>query len=148
MSDRISSDDRAEPVVLTDGQRNAIRWSEAVLADVVVLNLLVEHVDGIVIDSFTISVGAAILIRLLLQATLGVEHRIAARFRDRSGIGSRIGRVLGAWLVLFLSKFVILEAIDLVFGSDVDLGGVVGVIAISIALVVVERAVLALYRRL
>ncbi|MEZ5140276.1 MAG: hypothetical protein R2711_16330 [Acidimicrobiales bacterium] len=56
--------------------------------------------------------------------------------------------MLGAWLVLFLSKFVILEAIDLVFGSDVDLGGVVGVIAISIALVVVERAVLALYRRL
>lgn len=135
-------------VILSPGQRRFVRWTAAVLTDIVVLNLYVEYVHGIVIDSFTISVGAAILIRILLQLTLGAEHRIAAYFGQRSGPGTRLGRVLGAWLVLFLSKFVILEAIDIVFSDRVDLGGLAWVIALSVTLVAVERATLAVFRRL
>ena len=82
------------------------------------------------------------------RTALGAEHRIAAYFGQRSGPGTRLGRVLGAWLVLFLSKFVILEAIDIVFSDRVDLGGLAWVIALSVTLVAVERATLAVFRRL
>lgn len=144
----LDGDDQISEVALTPGQRRFLRWSAAVLTDIVVLNLYVEYAPAVVIDSFTISVAAAILIRVLLQATLAAEHRVAAHFRGRPGAASRIGRVLGAWLVLFLSKFVILEAIDIVFRDDVDLGGIGWVIALSLTLVAVERAMLAIYRRL
>ena len=39
---------------------------------------------------------------------------------------------LASWAVLFGSKFVILEAVDIVFGEDVDLGGVVPFIVIQL----------------
>ena len=52
-------------------------------------------------------------------------------------------RVLGPvvmFLILFASKLVILELVDIVFGDHVDLGGFLEIIAIAIALMAVEHA--------
>lgn len=91
---------------------------------------------------------AAVLIRLLIEATFRVEHRVAAFFTSRGGAAATVGRVFGAWLVLFLSKFVILEAVDIVFGEHVELGGFLWIIFLSAAMVIAERVVVATYRRL
>jgi hypothetical protein len=50
-----------------------------------------------------------------------------------------IGRT-AMFLVLFSSKFVILEVVDLVFGSHVELGGVLEIVAISLLLLGAEWA--------
>ena len=61
-------------------------------------------------------------------------------------------RFFCAWLILFGSKFVILEAIDIAFGHNVDFGGpfngLVALIAVIITMLVAEAVVVRLHRRL
>jgi hypothetical protein len=120
-------------------------WTRDVLIYVVVLNLFVEYVDKIVIDSFTISILTAILLKALLDVILGLEHRVAHFFEARPGKLSKFLRIMSTWLILFLSKFLILEAVDLVFGDHVELGKFVHVLSLVIALMVAREVVHRIY---
>jgi hypothetical protein len=61
-------------------------------------------------------------------------------------------RFFSAWLVLFGSKFVILEAINLAFGGAIaftgPIHGLVVVIAVLVTMVLAEEMIARLYRRL
>lgn len=136
----------------SNGQRLFLRYFTAILIDLVVLNLFVEYWDKVVIDSFTISLLAAVLLQVLLKLTLVLEHKVADFFKARSGAMAKFMRYFTAWLILFLSKFVILEAIDLAFGDEVQfLGafhGIVAFIAVVMVMLAAEEAIVRFYRRL
>jgi hypothetical protein len=133
-------------------QRLFIRYFTAILIDLVVLNLFVEYSEYVVIDSFTISLFAALLLQVLLKLTLAIEHRVAAYFKARPGGFAKFMRYFSAWLLIFGSKFVILEAIAIAFGDKVYFGGPVhGLVVLIVAVItmlVAEEAIVQLYRRL
>ena len=58
----------------------------------------------------------------------------------------------GTWAILVISKFVMLEAVDLAFGERVHFGGrfhgLVAFVAVIIAIIVAEAVVKRIYRRL
>lgn len=120
-------------------------WTKDVLIYVIVLNLFVEYVDKIVIDSFTISILTAILLKGMLDVILGLEHRVAHFFEARPGKLSKFLKLMSTWFILFLSKFLILEVVDLIFGEHVELGGFVQVLSLVIALMVARAAVQRIY---
>lgn len=133
-------------------QKWFVRYLTAVLIDLLVLNLFVEYSRHVVIDSFTVSVFAALLLQVLLKLTLALEHRLAAYFKPREGSFARVMRWFSAWLVLFGSKFVILGAVDLAFGDRVSfagpLHGLVIIIVVLFAMLLAEEVVVRIYRRL
>ena len=133
-------------------QRWFVRYVLAVLIDLLVLNLFVEYWRHVEIDSFTVSVFAAILLQVLLRLTLALEHKLAEYFKSRPGGWAKFMRWFSAWLVLFGSKFVILEAIDVAFGDRVVFGGpfhgLVAIIVVLFAMVLAEEIVVRIYRRL
>lgn len=133
-------------------QRLFMRYFTAFLVDLVVLNLVEEYWSWVEITSFTVSLLAALVLQVLLKLTIVVEHKVADYFGKRKGAFAKFLRFFFAWLVLFGSKFVILEAIDLLFGSRVDFGGpfdgVVVVIVLAIVMLGLEEAIVRLYRRL
>lgn len=94
-----------------------------VLMDLVVLNLLAQYWSRVTISDFSTSLVAALMLQLLLQATLTLEHWVAGHFEGRSGAAWTVTRIFSAWLVLFGSKFVMLGAIDRLFGEAVHFGG-------------------------
>ena len=100
-----------------------VRYFTAILIDLVVLNLFVEYSKHVNIDSFTMSLLAAVLLQILLKVTLAIEHRVAAYFKARPGRLMTFLRWFFAWLVLFGSKFVILEALSFTFGDKVRFEG-------------------------
>ena len=134
------------------GQQLFLRYFTAILIDLVVLNLFAEYWEHVVVDSFTISLLAAVLLQILLKLTLALEHRIGDFYKARSFVGVRVLRVMSAWLVLFGSKFVMLAVIDWAFGDDVYFGGpfhgVVVFIAVVVAMLVAEEVMVRFYRRL
>ena len=95
---------------------------------------------------------ASILLQFLLKATIAVEHKVAAYFNAKSGGFNRFMRFFCAWLVLFGSKFVILEALSLAFGERVKFEGVwhgiVWLIIVVLTMVFVEEIVVRIYRKL
>ena len=133
-------------------QRAFTRYLTATLVDLVVLGLFAEYWEHVVADSFTIMLLAAVLLQVLLKLTIVLEHRLAAFFNARQGGFAKFMRFFTAWLVLFGSKFVILEAIVLAFGDRMSFSGpfngIVALIVVVVTMLVVEAAIVKVYRRL
>jgi len=136
----------------TTKQRLFIRYFSGILIDLVVLNLFAEYSQNVTIDTFTTSLLAAVVLQALLKLTIAIEHRVALFFEGRPGGLMTFFRFFFAWLVLFGSKFVILEALTFVFGDNVRFDGpfhgIVVLIAVIVAMLVAEEALVRLYRKL
>lgn len=136
----------------SDRQRLFLLYFVGALVDLVVLGLFEEYSDKVHVDSFTIMLLAAILLQLLLKATIAVEHKVAAYFKSKPGGFMKFMRFFCAWLVLFGSKFVILEALSFAFGERVKfegvLHGLVWLIIVVVTMVIAEEIVVRIYRRL
>jgi len=126
-------------VTITRRQGIYISWAKDVLIYIVVLNLFVEYAANIVIDSFTISIFTAIVLKILLEIVFKFEHLVGDFFKARPGKVSNFLRIISMWLILFLSKFLILEVIDIIFGEHVELGKFLDVIILVITLMVARE---------
>ncbi|MDC1287876.1 hypothetical protein N8198_08315 [Gammaproteobacteria bacterium] len=133
-------------------QQVFIRYVLFVLVDLTVLNLIDQYWDLIFIENFTISLLTALLLQVLLQATMVIEHRIANYFKKKSGVSARIFRGLSTWAVLFISKLVILEAINIVFDNSVvfdgPMHGLVSFVVVVVAIIVAEGVLIRMYNSL
>lgn len=145
MADKIHGFLPATAEMPTDRQRLVIRYLFGVLINLVVLNLFDEFSDSVTVASFSWSLLAAILLQALLKATIAIEHQVGVFFSARQGALMRFMRFFGAWGVLFLSKFVILEAITFVFGDRVRfegmLHGVVPLIIVVVVMLIAEEVI-------
>jgi hypothetical protein len=133
---------------ITRAQARYASWVTDVLVYIVVLNLFVEFVDEIVIESFWISILTAILLKLLLDALVGVEHRVGGYFRAREGLVYKVLGFVSLFSILFFGKFLILEVVNVVFGDEVDLGHFVEIAALIVAMIVVRGVMQWGYERL
>jgi hypothetical protein len=136
----------------SDRQRAFLRYYTGTLIDLVILGLFDEFSDKVWVASFSVALLAAILLQILLKLTLAVEHRVASYFNSKPGVAMRVMRFFGAWLILFGSKFVILEALSFAFGNEVRfegvLHGIVWLIIVVVVMVIAEELVVRLYRKL
>ena len=110
---------RAHAGAHTNHQLWFTRYLMAVLVDLTVLNLFDEFWDLVRIGSFAISLLTAVALQIMLKATIAVEHRVSAWFKGRAGLRPKIMRWVAAWALLFVSKLLILWAVDLLFGDAV-----------------------------
>lgn len=136
----------------TDAQRTFARYLIGILIDLLVLNLFAEYWDKVFVDTFTTSLLAAILLQLLLKLTIWAEHLVAAPFKGKPGGMNTFLRFFLAWLVLFGSKFVILEALALAFGKNVHfvgwMHGIIPLIVVVVVMLLAEEIVVRIYRKL
>jgi len=135
------------------GQRVFSRYLTATLVDLVVLNLFIEYCPQYVAaDGFTITLLAAVLLQVLLKLTIALEHRLAAYFNARQGGFAKFMRYFTAWLILFGSKFVILEALSFALNDGLRFAGafhgIVALIAVVVAMLAAEVILVKVYRRL
>lgn len=140
--------DASSPKLISGGQSVFTSWTTEVLLNIIVLGLFVEYSDGIVIDSFTIVIFTAVVLKALLGVTFAVEHRARNFFWRRGGTINRVLGVVTMWAILFSSKFVILEIIDIIFRDDVEIDGFVPLVLLIITMIVAERAVEVVNERL
>jgi hypothetical protein len=135
-------------IFITSRQQKFASVMTDVLVYTVVLNLFVEYAESVIIDSFSISILTAAVLKVILDLILRFEHRVSEFFTRFEGAWANVVRLLAVWAILFGSKFVILEIVDIVFGDHVELGGFIMVIGIVVAMMVarelVNRAYLAL----
>ena len=136
----------------TDRQRLFLLFFAGTLIDLVILGLYAEYSSKVYVDTFPTMLLASILMQALLKGTIIIEHRVLARFKGKTGAGWKTLKYLTAWLILFGSKFVILEALSLAFDKDVHFSGafhgIVWLILVAFSMVIAEELVARLYRRL
>ena len=119
-----------------------IRYLICVLVDLTILNLYTEYWDYVVIDSFTISFFAAILLQLLLRLSIKAENMVSNYFKSKPGKAAKVYRVLSILGILSSSKIVILQAIVLIFDEQIEfygpLNGLITFIIVIITIIVTE----------
>ena len=142
----------AEATLPSDRQRLFVLFFTGTLIDLVVLGLFSEYSDRVFVDSFSTALAAAIVLQILLKLTIAAEHRVLARFKGKAGAAWTALKFFVAWLILFGSKFVILEALAQVFGDNVHFEGIwhgiVWLIIVVVVMVIAEELVVRLYRKL
>ncbi|TKE88687.1 hypothetical protein FCV53_22550 [Vibrio sp. F12] len=130
-------------------QRLFVGYTLAVLVDLVVLNFFDEYWDFVNIESFTISLIAALLLQLLLKLSIGLEHKVAEHFKSKPGNAPKVYRAITTYIILVGSKFVMLEAINLLFGEKVSFtgpwNGVVAFFAVVFTILIAEVIVSKIY---
>lgn len=136
----------------SDRQRLFARYFTGTLIDLLVLGLFAEFWDKVHVESFTVMLLAAILLQILLKVTIAIEHVVAGFFKVRPGGFMKFMRFFCAWLVLFGSKFVILEALSMAFGEQVHFSGafhgIITLIIVVVVMLLVEEIIVRFYRRL
>ncbi|MPW37852.1 hypothetical protein [Vibrio sp. B1Z05] len=130
-------------------QRLFVGYTLAVLVDLTVLNFFDEYCQYVNIESFTISFIAAILLQLLLKLSIGLEHKLANYFKSKPGTAPKIYRGVSTYVILVGSKFVMLEAINIIFGEKVQFSGpfngVVAFFAVVFVILIAEVTVSKIY---
>ena len=124
------------------------RWVRSRQADVydvfvyvVVLNLAIEYVPSVIAESFTLSLLTALLLKLALEVVLFVKNRLVSRLRVATSRRSKLLIAGSLWAVAVVSKLVVLELVDLVFGEAVSLGGFFSVTLLVVTLIASRGAV-------
>jgi hypothetical protein len=142
----------AEAALPTDRQRLFVLFFTGTLIDLVVLGLFNEYSEKVYVKDFTTALLASIVLQVLLKLTIAAEHRILARFKGKEGGAWKALKFFVAWLILFGSKFVILEALSFAFAHDVHfegiLHGIVWLIIVVVTMVIAEELVVRIYRKL
>jgi hypothetical protein len=133
-------------------QRLFLRYYTGFLMDLVVLNLFAEYWDKVYVDTFTTSLWAALLLQVLLKVTIIFEHKVLDWFKAKTGALMTFLKYFCAWLILFGSKFVILEALAQAFGHNVKFGGmwhgIVTLIIVVVVMLLAEEIMVRVYRKL
>ncbi len=143
-----SSDNTTVRPAMTDGQRYLADFMMDVLVYTVVINLFVEFVDSIVIDSFTVSLLTAIVMKGLIDGIDYLVRRVKRHFADREGSAGKVLFALSAWAIMFFSKILILVIMEVIFEEDVELGGFFNVLLLVIAMMVARRLTTAVFVRI
>lgn len=127
------------PVALSGAQQWFVSWTVDLLLYTVVLNLFDQYVHGVTIESFSVSILTAVLLKVMLVLLAGVEHRVHAHFAEKGTTGAKVVGAVLVFAILFGGKLLILEVVDIVFGDTVDLGHFVEVVALILTMMVSRR---------
>ena len=136
-------------MIEADG-RGIDRGAATALVDVfvyvVVLNLFIEYLPQVISETFTLSLLTAILLKLVLELVVRAKNWVKAHYRRATTPSAKIVAAVLLWGILFVSKFVVLEVVDLVFGDRVSLGDFFSVTALILVLMVARAGVRRLLR--
>jgi hypothetical protein len=152
-NDRLMPAAASEGTRVSEGQRTFLRYYTGIFMDLVVLGLFAQFWDKVYVSSFGVALLAAVVLQALLKLTIAAEHAVAKFWKSRGPGGmNTFMRFFCAWLVLFGSKFVILEALVQLFGKEVHFDGIwhgiVTLIVVVVVMLVAEEVVLRLFRRI
>ena len=89
--------------------------------------------------SFSYVFMAALVLELLTCAAFAVKNAIVRNLRHRESRASTLLMAFGVWFVMFVSKFVFIWAIDVVFGDDVNINGFFGIFIVALVVTVMHR---------
>lgn len=120
-------------------------WTIDLLLYIVILNLFAQYSPNIYFDSFLMSIFTAFVLKVILVLIGSLEHRITNFFNSK---GTKLMKAIGialAFFILFTSKFLILEIIDIIFKDKVEIYGFVTLIFMILAMILSRIALQKVY---
>ncbi len=114
----------------------------------VVLGFFNDYTDILQTRSYSVTFMVAIVLQILTYLTFKLKDKVAGHFKTRTDAFKKPGLVLSVWFIMFVSKFVFLAVISVVFRSSVYVSGFIGLMAIIITMTVAKQLIDLVYKKL
>jgi len=107
----------------------------------VVLGFFNDYTSILHTTSYSTTFAVAVVMQILTYATLVLKDKTVAWHNREGATRNTPAMVFSVWLIMFLSKFVFLGAIGLVFGDDVEISGFIGLLLIIACMTVAQSLI-------
>jgi hypothetical protein len=114
----------------------------------VVLGFFEDYTEVLNTWSYSTTFFVAIVMQILTFITFWLKSLVVKYFQGKEGKKYVGALVFGVWLIMFLSKFVFLAVIDIIFGKSVEISGFVGLLFIIITMTVSKKLIDVAYEKL
>lgn len=114
----------------------------------VVLALFNDYTTVVDAKSFSTILYASMVLEILTFFTFMLKRKVLAVVGARKGFGPKLIRFFCAWLIMFVSKFVFVGALSLIFGEYIGISGFFGILLVVVSVTIVHRLALAFFKRL
>lgn len=115
---------------------------------VAVLGLINDYTSIVYAKSFSTIFFASIVLEILTYLAFKLKGQIIAWLKGRQGAVYRILMLFCVWLVMFLSKFVFIWVLDLMFGSYINIHGFFGILAIVLCVTIIHKLAYYIFKKL
>jgi EamA domain-containing membrane protein RarD len=105
----------------------------------VTLGFFNDYTSLVYAKSFSTIFYASILLEILTFLAILLKGQIVYRLKDKQSKSYKLLMFFCVWLVLFLSKFVFIWAIDFAFGDNININGFFGILLIALCVTVVHK---------
>lgn len=105
----------------------------------VVLGFFNDYTRLVYAKSFSTVFLAAMLLEVLTYLTFGLKRRVVKSLKLSSNYSGVAFVGFAIWLIMFLSKFVFVWAIDVVFQDSMNVSGFVAILAIVACVTAIHR---------
>lgn len=115
---------------------------------VVVLGLMSDYTEIVSARSFSTILFSSIALEILTFLTFRLKSKIVSSLKSREGAIFRFLTFFSVWLVMFLSKFVFVWALDFLFGEYISIKGFFGILAVVLAVTIIHKLAYYVFKRL
>ena len=129
-------------------QRVFLDYTIDILLYTVILGTFAEYTPWFYIDSFSLILLTAVVLKIVLASIISLEHAVTRYFNKKEGTIFKILNIIIVFSILFFSKFLIIELIDILFGSHVEIQGFVPLVLLIITMIVSRKLLVVVYKRL
>lgn len=106
---------------------------------VVVLGFFRDYSDIVTANSFSTIFLSAFVLQILTYLTFLLKKRIVFWLKDKPGTLNRVLMFFCVWLVMFLSKFVFLGVLDLLFSQYIYVHGFFGILFVVLCVTMLHK---------
>lgn len=115
---------------------------------VAVLGLFNDYTSIVQANSFSTILFASIVLEILTYLAFKLKTNIINTLKNRQGAIYRVLMFFSVWLIMFLSKFVFIWALDMFFGNYIEITGFFGILAVVLGVTVIHRLAYFVFRKL
>jgi hypothetical protein len=124
---------------LTTKQQVFTEMVVGTLIYVVVLGFFRDYTDIVTANTFSTIFLAALVLQVLTYLTFLLKKRIIAWLKDKPGLVYRLLMFFCVWLVMFLSKFVFIAVLDLLFSQYIYVHGFFGILVVVLSVTILHK---------
>lgn len=119
-----------------------------ILVYAVVLGFFEDYTKIISTWSYSTTFFVAVVMQFLTYATLWLKTQVVKKSKGREEKKYMAFLVFGVWGIMFVSKFVFLAVIDIIFGNSVEVSGFIGILIIIVAMSSIKKLIDIIYLKL
>ena len=105
----------------------------------IVLGFFNDYTSLVDATSFSYIFFASIVLETLTYLAFLLKKAVVAWLRQYDGVPFRVAMFFSVWLIMFLSKFVFVWVVDLIFGNNININGFFGVLALVLCVTVLHK---------